>query len=107
MLFINSMKLINKITSCGRPHGEELSQLSAIADRATIRDQLSLGVDFQFRCCHLWYQSYCFELFSQRTDMAIRVGRGAGRRRGGPVSNVEVLGILQRFEARMDAMERR
>ena len=37
--------------------------------------------------------------------MAIRVGRGAGRRR--PVANAEVLGILQRFEARMDAMERR
>ena len=38
-------------------------------------------------------------------DMAIRVGRGAGRRR--PVANAEVLGMLQRVEARMDAMERR
>ena len=37
--------------------------------------------------------------------MAIRVGRGAGRRR--PVANVEVLGLLQRVEARMDAIERR
>ena len=39
--------------------------------------------------------------------MAIRVGRGAGRRRGRTVANAEVLGILQRFEARMDVMERR
>ena len=37
--------------------------------------------------------------------MEIRVGRGAGRRR--PVANAEVLEILQRFEARVDAMERR
>ena len=36
-------------------------------------------------------------------DMAIRVGRGVGRRR--PVANAEVLGMLQRVEARMDAME--
>ena len=37
--------------------------------------------------------------------MAIRVGRGAGRRR--PIFNTKVLGMLQRVEARMDAMERR
>ena len=37
-------------------------------------------------------------------DMEIRVGRGAGRRR--PVANAEVL-MLQRFEARIDAMEQR
>ena len=37
--------------------------------------------------------------------MAIRVGRGAGRRRH--VANAEVLGMLQRVDARMDAMERR
>ena len=46
-----------------------------------------------------------FKLFLQKVDMAIRVGRGAGRRR--PVANAEVLGMLQRVEARMDAMERR
>ena len=38
-------------------------------------------------------------------DMAIRVGRGAGKRR--PVANTKVLGMLQRVEARIDAMERR
>ena len=37
--------------------------------------------------------------------MAIRVGRGAGRRR--PVANAEVLGMLQRVKARLDAMEQR
>ena len=37
--------------------------------------------------------------------MAVRVGRGVGRRR--PIANAEVLGMLQRVEARMDAMERR
>ena len=37
--------------------------------------------------------------------MAIRIGRGAGRRI--PVANAEVLEILQRFEAKMDAMEQR
>ena len=37
--------------------------------------------------------------------MEIRVGRGAGRRR--LVANVEVLGMLQRVEARMDVIERR
>ena len=37
--------------------------------------------------------------------MAIRVSRGAGRRR--PIANEEVLGMLQRVEARVDAMERR
>ena len=39
--------------------------------------------------------------------MAIRVGRGADRWRGRPVANAEVLETLQRFEARMDAMELR
>ena len=42
---------------------------------------------------------------SQIINMAIRVGRGAGRRR--PISNAEVLETLQRFKARMDAIERR
>ena len=37
--------------------------------------------------------------------MAIRVVRGAGRRR--PIANAKVLGKLQRVEARMDAMEQR
>ena len=37
--------------------------------------------------------------------MAIRIGRGVGRRR--PVANTEVLEILQRFEAKVDVMERR
>ena len=46
-----------------------------------------------------------FELFLQRINMAIRVGRGAGRRR--PVTNAEVLETLQRVQARMDAIERR
>ena len=49
-----------------------------------------------------WYQSQSEVVFA---DMAIRVGRGAGRRR--PVANAEVLGMLQRVEARMDVMERR
>ena len=35
-----------------------------------------------------------FDLFLQRINVAIRVGRGAIRRRGGPVANAEVLGIL-------------
>ena len=35
--------------------------------------------------------------------MAIRLGRGAGRRR--PVANAEVLEVLQRVEAKMDAVE--
>ena len=47
-----SLKLINKITrSCGRPRGEEPSQLSENADRATVKDQLSLGAEFQSFCC--------------------------------------------------------
>ena len=46
-----------------------------------------------------------FESFLQRVDMAVRIGRGAGRRR--PVANAEVLEILQRFEARVDVVERR
>ena len=37
--------------------------------------------------------------------MAVRVARGAGRRRGRPVSNAEVLETLQRVQARLDAME--
>ena len=37
--------------------------------------------------------------------MAIRFGRGAGRRR--PIANAKVLGMLQRVKARMDAIERR
>ena len=36
-------------------------------------------------------------------DMEIWVGRGVGRRR--PVANAEVLGMLQRVEARMDVIE--
>ena len=39
--------------------------------------------------------------------MEIQVGIGDGRRRGEHVANAEVLGILQRFEAKMDAMEQR
>ena len=50
----------------------------------------------------MWYQSGKFELFA---DMAIRLGRRAGRRR--PVANAKVLEVLQRVEARMDAVERR
>ena len=41
----------------------------------------------------------------QRADMAIRIGRVAGRRR--LVANAEVLEVLQRVKARMDAVERR
>ena len=37
--------------------------------------------------------------------MDIRVARGAGRRRGRPVSNAEVLETLQRVQARLDAVE--
>ena len=37
--------------------------------------------------------------------MAVRVARGASRRRGRPVANAKVLETLQRFQARLDAME--
>ena len=59
-----SLKLINKITrSCGRPRGEESRQLSENADKATIRDHLSLRANFQSCCCHLWYQSLFLSFF--------------------------------------------
>ena len=39
--------------------------------------------------------------------MAYRVGRGggAGRRRGIPVENVEVMEVMQHMQARLEAME--
>ena len=39
--------------------------------------------------------------------MAVRIGRGggAGRRRGRPVANAEVLETIQKIKARLEAME--
>ena len=63
------------------------------------------GSKFSFFASFVVSEPLFLRLFLQKADMAIRVGRGAGRRR--LVTNVEVLGMLQRVEARMDAMERR
>ena len=68
-------------------------------------NQLSLGVRIQFVAVICGIRAIVFELFLQRVDMEIRIGRGASRRRH--VANTEVLEILQRFEARVDAVERR
>ena len=59
-------------------------------------------MDFQFVASFVVSELLFEVVFA---DMAIRVGRGAGRRR--LVANAEVLGMLQRVEARMDAMDRR
>ena len=40
--------------------------------------------------------------------MAFRIGRGCGGRRGGgPISSVEVLGVMQQLTTRLEVMELR
>ena len=62
-------------------------------DRVTITVvQTLLRATFGFVAVICGIRAIVFELFLQGANMAIQIGRGAGRRR--PVANAEVLEIL-------------
>ena len=99
-----SLKLINKLkrkkTTWKRNKYRKGGKLT---EPRLQEPSLLRGVRIQFCCVICGIRAIVLRLFLQKADMAIQVGRGAGRWR--PVANAEVLGMLQRVEARMDAME--